>query len=172
MSSKNARGADNQQESKSPGRISSEYLAGFAEGEGCFYIGFSKRRDLPLKWQIITEFHLSQNPGGINILEEFRKRIRCGYIKPNHPGSPRDRSWVLIVKNQDELRKKLIPFFKQHPLHSSKAKDFEIFKKVLFLMKDKKHLTKEGFKKIVELVFTNPHLGKRRYSREEILSSF
>jgi hypothetical protein len=171
MSSEKARGADNQQESKSPSRISPKYLAGFVDGEGCFYIGFSKRQDLPLKWQIITEFHLSQNPGGMNILKEFCRRIGCGYIKPNHPGSLRDKSWVLIVKNQDDLREKLISFFKRHPLHSNKARDFEIFEKVLFLMKKKRHLTKKGFKKIVEMVFTNPHLGKRKYLKKEILSS-
>ncbi|MBL7150486.1 LAGLIDADG family homing endonuclease, partial [Candidatus Microgenomates bacterium] len=140
MSSDNVKGADNQQESKSHRRISSEYLAGFTDGEGCFYIGFSKRNDLPLKWQIITEFHLSQNPGGRNILREFCKRIGCGYIKLNHPGSSRDKSLVLIVKNKNDLREKLIPFFKKHPLYSGKARDFEIFERVLFFMKDKQHL--------------------------------
>lgn len=171
MSSENARGADNQQESKSPRQISSDYLAGFADGEGCFYLGFGKRCDLPLKWQIITEFHLNQNPGGKNILREFQRRIGCGYIKPNHPKKPRDKPWVLIVKSHKDLRGKLIPFFKKYPLRSGKARSFEIFERVLFLMKEGKHLTREGFKIIVGIVFTSPYLGKKKYSKEEILSS-
>ncbi len=42
-------------------------------------MGFSKRKDLPLGWQIITEFHLSQNPGGKNILEGFSKKLKKNY---------------------------------------------------------------------------------------------
>lgn len=43
MSSKNVLHADNQQASRI---ISDEYLTGFVDGEGCFYVGFSKRPDL------------------------------------------------------------------------------------------------------------------------------
>lgn len=40
MSSENVKRADNQQ--ASGGKISDEYFAGFVDGEGCFYIGFSR----------------------------------------------------------------------------------------------------------------------------------
>ena len=80
-SSKNVLSADNQQATR---KVSNEYLAGFTDGEGCFYVGFGQRSDLPLRWQVITEFHVSQNPGGKNLLEIFRKRLNCGYLKPNH----------------------------------------------------------------------------------------
>ena len=60
MSRENVLSADNQQATRQD--VSNEYLSGFTDGEGCFYVGFSKRNDLPLKWQIITEFHISQNP--------------------------------------------------------------------------------------------------------------
>lgn len=168
-SSDNVRHADNQQVTKGR-KISNEYFAGFVDGEGCFYVGFSKRRDLPLKWQIITEFHLSQNPGGKNILEHFQQRLGCGYIKPNHPKSLKDKSWVLIVKNSTDLKEKLIPFFEKHILHSNKKYDFFIFTKVLDLIEKKEHLKIEGFKKIVELVFSSSKETTRKYSRKEILS--
>ena len=71
MSSKNALDADNQQAIEN--KISNEYLSGFVDGEGCFYVGFGKREDLPLKWQVITEFHLSQNPGGKMFLKNLPK---------------------------------------------------------------------------------------------------
>ena len=124
-SSDNAQYADNQQVSEKT-KISDEYFAGFVDGEGCFYVGFSRREDLPLKWQVITEFHLSQNPKGLNVLEGFRNRLGCGYIKPNHPKSSRDKSWVLVVKDRKDLKEKVIPFFKEHSLHSGKQFDFEI----------------------------------------------
>jgi len=168
MPSKNVSHADNQQTSRK--KISDEYLAGFVDGEGCFYVGFSKRDDLPLGWQILTEFHLSQNPGRINLLEEFKNRVDCGYLKPNHAKNPKDRSWVLIIKNREDLKKKLIPFFRKHPLHSQKQQEFIIFCKVLDLIKKNKHLQKEGFNKIVKLVFSLQRQTNKRYSKKILLS--
>ena len=167
MLSENDRSADNQQESN----ISDDYFLGFVEGEGCFYVGFSKREDLPLGWQVITEFHLSQNPGGKNILISFKRRLGCGYIKRNHPKSLRDKTWVLIVKNRQDLWEKLIPFFREHSLRSTKKNDFIIFIKTLDLIKEGKHLTKEGFKIIVNLVYSSSRNTNKHYSKKEILRS-
>ena len=166
MLGKNVLSADNQQATR---KVSNEYLAGFTDGEGCFYVGFGKRNDLPLKWQVITEFHVSQNPGGKNLLEIFRKRLDCGYLKPNHAKSLKDKSWILIVKDRDDLRKKVIPFFKKNPLYTAKQEDFIIFSKVLEIIEKGKHLQKEGLIEIVELVFSNQRLTNKRYSKEMIL---
>lgn len=168
MSSDNSLGADNQQATRNS--ISNEYLSGFTDGEGCFYVGFSKRNDLPLKWQVITEFHVSQNPGGKNVLETFQHRLACGYLKPNHARSLKDKTWILIIKDRKELKEKLIPFFKKYPLHTSKRDDFEVFVKVLAFIEQGKHLTKDGFKEIVELVFSTKRITNKRYSKELLLS--
>ena len=161
--------ADNQQEINKS--ISNQYLTGFVEGEGCFSVGFSKRNDLPLGWQIITEFHLSQNPGGKNILSVFQERLDCGYIKRNHPKSKKDKTWVLIVKNRDDLNQKLIPFFEKNRLHTSKLKDYQIFKQTLKLIEKKKHLTYKGLKTIVNLVFSLKRETRKRYLKEDLLRS-
>ena len=166
-SSKKSTRADNQQVS---GKISDDYFSGFVDGEGCFYVGFGKREDLPMKWQIITEFHVSQNPGSKNVLEALRDRLKCGYLKPNHPGSKKDKTWILIVKDRNDLNKKVIPFFDKHPLHSSKHKDFQVFKKVLSTIRKGHHLHKEGFTEIVDLVFSLERKTKKRYSKTELLS--
>lgn len=170
MFSKNALSADNQQATKRV-YMSNEYFSGFTDGEGCFYVGFSKRNDLPIKWQIITEFHISQNPGGKNVLEEFRKRVGCGYLKPNHAKNPYDKSWILIIKNRTELREKLIPFFKKHQLFTSKKLDFEIFEKVLAVIETGQHLKENGFREIVTLVFSNKRITNKRYSKDDLLRS-
>ena len=170
QSSDNARHADNQQVSGKTS-ISDEYFAGFVDGEGCFYVGFSKREDLPLKWQVITEFHLSQNPKGINVLEGFMKRLGCGYIKPNHAKNPRDRSWVLVIKERKDLTEKVIPFFREHPLHSKKQADFEIFAQVLCMINRGEHLKRSGFNRIVALVFTQANTRLKKYSKEKLLCS-
>ncbi|MBI2442733.1 MAG: LAGLIDADG family homing endonuclease [Candidatus Levybacteria bacterium] len=168
MLSDNALSADNQQAAKE--EISNEYLSGFTDGEGCFYVGFSKRIDLPLRWQVITEFHVSQNPGGKNVLEALQQRLGCGYLKPNHAQSLKDKTWVLIVKDRKELKEKLVPFFEKYPLHTSKRDDFFVFVMVLDLIDQGKHLTKDGFKEVVELVFSTKRITNKRYSKELLLS--
>ena len=149
--------------------ISDQYLTGFTEGEGCFYVGFSKRNDLPLGWQIITEFHLSQNPGGKNILEAFKGKLDCGYIKLNHAKNPKDKTYVLIIKDRIDLKQKLIPFFKRNRLQSAKLTDFEIFRRVLQLIETGEHLKFSGFKQIVNLVFSNKRETKKKYSKNDLL---
>lgn len=168
MSSDKVRCADNQQAIS--GKISDEYFAGFVDGEGCFYVGFGRRKDLPLGWQIITEFHLSQNPGGKNILEDFKIRLNAGYIKPNHPKSQKDKTWVMIVKNRQEIKEKLLPFFEKHPLHSEKARQLNLFKNVLSIIENGEHIKFKGFKEIVDLVFQNPTNTKKKYSKEVLLT--
>ncbi len=160
--------ADNQQVSK---KINDDYFSGFVDGEGCFYVGFSNRKDLPIHWQIITEFHVSQNPGSRNVLEALRIRLGCGYLKPNHAKSNTDKTWVLVVKDRKDLLEKVIPFFKNHPLHTTKYQDFILFKRILNIIKEGKHLHKKGFRKIVELVFSTNRQTKKRYTKEIILSS-
>ena len=167
ISSDNSSRADNQQVTEE--KISNEYLCGFVDGEGCFYVGFGKRTDLPLKWQIITEFHLSQNPGGKNVLETFIKRLGCGYLKPNHPGSLKDKTWVLIVKDRKDIKNKLIPFFLEHPLQTIKRLEFLIFKQVIEVIENKQHLNENGFRRIVELVFSLPRSTNKRYSKDKLL---
>lgn len=168
MTSNNSLRADNQQVSK---KINDDYFAGFVDGEGCFYMGFSKRKDLRIPWQIITEFHVSQNPGSRNVLEALRDRLGCGYLKPNHPKSMRDKSWILIVKDRKDLQQKVIPFFEKHPLHSAKYRDFLVFQKVLESISKKNHLTYKGFSSIVEAVFSLNRSTKKRYTKEILLSS-
>ncbi len=165
--SENSRSADNQQVSK---KIKDDYFAGFVDGEGCFYVGFSKRLDLPIPWQIITEFHVSQNPGSRNVLEAFRDRLDCGYLKPNHAKSATDRSWILIVKDRNDLQNKVIPFFDKHFLHSAKQQDLIIFKKVLKIIASKHHLKRTGFSQIVNLVFSTKRITNKRYTKEILLS--
>jgi len=160
--------ADNQQVSRN---VHDDYFSGFVDGEGCFYIGFSKREDLPIKWQILTEFHVSQNPGSKNILEALQKRLGCGYLKLNHPKSASDKTWISFVKDKGDLRKKVIPFFDVYPLQTAKQLDYNVFKRVIQIIEEKRHLTKDGFREIVELVFSLKRETRKRYTKEMLLFS-
>ena len=46
MMSENPIGADNQQESLSP-----EWVVGFVDGEGCFFVGINRQPTMKIGWQ-------------------------------------------------------------------------------------------------------------------------
>ena len=50
-----------------------------------------------------------------------------------------------------EIRDKLIPFFKKHPLKAKKRFAFELFVQASLVFANKDHLTKEGINKLYEI---------------------
>ena len=65
------------------------------------------------------------------------------------------------VRSISELKEKIIPFFDLYPLQTYKRNDFKIFKKVIELMFKKRHLTKEGRRKILKLASKTNRKKKR-----------
>ena len=101
---------DNQQE-----RLD-DYLAGYVDGEGSFHVAFQRNPSTRFGWQLVPEFHVSQNPERASILELLRARLGCGRVRPNARAGGRDRSLVYVVRNRDDLLTKVIPFFRAHPI--------------------------------------------------------
>ncbi len=148
------------------------YIAGFVDGEGSFHVAIQKSNNVKLGFQIIPEFHVSQNRSRKATLELIKKTLDCGYIKPNHRKRLNDRSDVLVVRNHNDLTKKVIPFFEKFPILSTKQKDFEIFSKIVKLIKKKEHLNKNGLIKILKLAFSMNESGRyRKLSLSEIINS-
>ena len=157
---------DNQQERL----VSDDYLAGFVEGEGCFYIGIVRSHETNSKWQVVYFFKVSQNPTGRLVLEELRKRLACGYIKANSRLDKSDKSLAYVVRDLPNLVSKVIPFFKGKLL-TKKAEDFEKFCYVIDLVSTRQHLSKQGMAKILDIAYTM-NTAKRRFSKQEILENF
>lgn len=148
------------------------YLAGFADGEGSFHVAFEKRESVRLGWQIIPEFHISQHECNLKLLRFIRKFLGCGTIRPNHKGSQRDRTCVLVVRNRKDLTNRIIPFFKKFKLRSTKNQDFCKFKMILDLLDENHHKTKSGFNRIVELAYSMNKGGKyRKRNKAKLLES-
>lgn len=149
--------------------ISDDYLIGFVEGEGMFYIGIVPSSETKTGWQVIYFFKVSQNSIGKIVLERFRNRLNCGYIKNNSLKDETDKSLAFIVRDLPNLKDKIIPFFENKLIIKSNA--FEKFKKVIELVSQKKHFTKEGIKEILTLAYSM-NTKKRRVKMEEILKSY
>jgi hypothetical protein len=163
----NAMGAGNQQ-----GRPDAlgYYVAGFVDGEGSFHVAVQRNPSTRWKWQVIPEFHVSQNDGNQHVLKLLRDVLGCGYIKPNHRNS-RDRTDVLVVRDRTNLATKVIPFFRKFPLKTTKRADFERFTEVVKMMMEGCHLTPHGLRDILKVAFQMNQAGaRRRISLDDILA--
>jgi hypothetical protein len=155
MCSDNATGAVNQQE-----RLDA-YIAGYVDGEGSFHVAVQRNPWTRAKWQLVPEFHVSQNPERRQVLDLIRQRFGCGRIRENHRGS-KDTSLVFVVRNRNDLLTKVIPFFEAQPLLSGKQQDFLVFAGIVRAMDRGKHLSSEGFQSLRRLAVSMNGGGRYR----------
>lgn len=148
--------------------ISDDFLIGFVEGDGCFYVGIVPAKTATFGWQVIPFFKVSQNPSGKVILDKLKSRMGCGYIKNNDVAASSDKSLAYVVRDITQLYGKVIPFFEGKLYIKRKA--FDQFSKIVGMMYRKEHLTKDGFLKILDLSYPM-NTGKRKFSKEYIAKS-
>ena len=86
----------------------------------------------------------------------------CGTIRPNR----KDNTYKYEVRSLEELERKIIPHFRKYPLQTDKKKDFEIFTSVIQIMKEGRHLTKDGLEEIINLLRKLPPERRRKYKLE------
>jgi hypothetical protein len=146
-------GADNQQE-----RLDG-YIAGYVDGEGSFSVSVQRNQTCRVGFQLVPEFHVSQNGDRAQVLEVIRDRLGCGYIKPN---SKRDRALVYVVRERRALLESVIPFFERVPLISTKRTDFEKFARVVRAMAQGHHRTLAGFGELLEVALSMNGGGRFR----------
>ena len=150
--------------------VSDDYLIGFIEGEGMFYVGIVPSRETKTGWQVIHFFKVSQNPSGKAILDYLKKRLKCGYVKPNLKGNQyKDKSLAFVVRDLSSLHTKILPFLESKLV--IKRKNFESFKKVIDLVAHKKHLSKQGIRQILDIAY-KMNTAKRRVAKSKILQAY
>ena len=129
------------------------YLAGFTDGEGCFYVGVHPTSNVSLGLQVIPEFHVSQNGERVSVLQLFVDTLGCGLIKKNASANSRDKTYVFVVKRHNDLYERVLPFFQRFPLRSEKQQEFLRFAQVVEMMHRKEHLSSEGLRRILGIAF-------------------
>ena len=147
--SKNAIGADNQQE-----RLKiANWIVGFTDGEGCFSIAVIKNKTTKFGEQIFPEFVVTQGEKSMSTLEEIKNFFGCGNIFVNKRyDNHNENMYRYCVRSIKELDSNIIPFFDRNPLRTRKQDDFLIFRKVIKAMIQKDHLEKSGREKILGLL--------------------
>jgi len=142
--------------------IDPNYITGFVDGEGSFSISISPRNFKDVKWEIRPSFSISQHKRNRGILYKIKDYFRCGTIRPNR----KDNTYKYEVRSLQDLKNIIIPHFQKYPLQTTKRIDFEIFTKVIQIMEEGRHLTKDGLKEIIELLQKLPPERRKKYKIE------
>jgi hypothetical protein len=168
MGSDNPASAENQQERL----IRIGWVVGFVDGEGCFSIGFVKQPDCAARrgyrtgYQVAHSFVVVQGARSVQCLRELRGFFGVGAVSNNRRyDNHKEHLKRYIVSARRELLEVVIPFFREHPLRSSKRHDFEAFARCVGICATGQHLTVAGLIKIAEIAETMNH----RKSRKELI---
>nr|YP_009262122.1 hypothetical protein [Chrysoporthe deuterocubensis]AMX22197.1 hypothetical protein [Chrysoporthe deuterocubensis] len=123
----------------------SNWVSGFVEGEGCFFVNIYKRKDSVLGEGVKLVFKITQDKRNNEILALFSNIFGCGKVyNQSSKGGVQD----FMITGLGDITNKVIPFFLAHPLKGAKLKEYQDWCKVAELMQNKEHLTKDGLEKI------------------------
>jgi len=161
-------GAENQQERL----IQLGWVLGFVDGEGCFSIGFVRQPSRPGRagyrtgYQVSHEFAVTQGAKSLACLDELVQFFGVGSVIANRRyDNHTEHLYRYVVRRRTDLIETIVPFFRSHPLRSSKARDFEKFARCVEKMDAGAHLTREGLVALAEIAQTM----NRRKPRAELI---
>ena len=115
-----------------------QWLAGFATGEGCFFIKNTKSSNSKQGVSIQLKFQLTQH-----YRDELLMRSLIDYFKSGNVFKNQD-TYIFEVSKFACINSIIIPFFKEYPILGSKNRYFSDWVQVVELVNNKVHLTKEG----------------------------
>ena len=143
--------------------LSPEWVVGFVDGEGCFYVGINPHPEMSTGFQVLPEFRVVQHQRDMQVLYALKRFFRCGVVRRN-----REERFELRIRKLACLED-VVSFFERHPLKTKKQADFKKFARVIRLMKEKRHLSEDGLIQIIEITLTMNRADKQQ--AEEILQT-
>ena len=127
-------------------RLNAQWIVGFTDGEGCFYVGLNPHPEMTTGFQVLPEFTVVQHKRDVKILYAIKEFFGCGVVRVNHG----DRM-CYRVRDIKHLAEIIVPFFSEHPLKTIKNVDFIRFRRVVELIKKGEHLKPDGIEKIRDI---------------------
>ena len=131
--------------SASTNELNPYYITGFTDGEGCFFVGVSPDSKSKTGYRVKANFQIGLHLKDLALLEQIQLFFGVGKISKLAAESVQFRVYAL------EDLKVILHHFDKYPLLTNKQSDYLLFKEVVNLMQEGKHLTLEGLNKIVSI---------------------
>lgn len=127
-----------------PENLNPNWVRGFTDAEGCFFVKVKKAGPRP-RISIISGYQITQHIQDILLIKKLIPFFNCGRLESTNSAVN------FVVTRLSDISEIIIPFFDKYPLIGSKLKDLEDWKKICQLMKSKSHLNKEGIDEILKI---------------------
>ena len=132
-------------------KLPGDYVAGFVDGEGCFYINFRRdvrheRKNKPVYFYWDTGFAITLRGDDKDILEKIKISLNCGRLSFDKRGQVRYE-----VTDLNDLISKVVPFFDKYTLRAKKSLDYQLWKEALVILQKNRQVRvsgQRGFTKI------------------------
>ena len=130
-------------------KLHAQWVVGFVDGEGCFFVGVVKNRSKKALYQLQPAFVVGQHVHDVQVLYALKDYFGCGRVQLPKEGDTVAR-WT--VQKLDHLLTHVIPFFEKHKLKTKRGIEFQRFRRLCFMLQKKVHVSsKEGFEECLEL---------------------
>lgn len=126
--------------------LNPEWITGFTDAEGCFYIRVAKDKNYKTGWFVQACFQINLHSKDKNLLVSIKyyfKGVGCIYTTNNGKNS------IYQVRDFNNITNVIIPHFDKYPLLSRKYHDFIMFKNIVNMVNKKEHLSIKGLYKII-----------------------
>nr|YP_009364315.1 GIY-YIG/LAGLIDADG [Ophiocordyceps sinensis]ARF03384.1 GIY-YIG/LAGLIDADG [Ophiocordyceps sinensis] len=123
------------------------WIAGFASGEGCLMVRVRDSYTSLTGSKVELIFQITQHTRDKILIISLINYLGCGKYRERKGGLAGD---YLVYKLSD-ITDKIIPFFDKYPILGVKSLEYNDFKLVSNVMKNKGHLTIEGLNQIKQI---------------------
>lgn len=122
------------------------FITGFCDGESSFSVNLAKNDNSPVGYFVICVFSITLHKKDEVLLES----IKAFFNNAGNIYKDRENYLRYCVSSAKDIEI-IIKHFDKYPLVTQKKADFELFKKVFYLVSNKKHLTTKGLSEIVAI---------------------
>lgn len=122
------------------------FLTGFTDAEGSFMINVRKSPNSKFGWSVKLIFQIELHKKDKDLLN----LIKSYFQEVGNINKVRD-CLSFRVSSVADIVNVILPHFDSYPLNTIKSADYFLFREVALMMKEKQHLSKEGWARVLAL---------------------
>lgn len=138
-------------------KLNPNWITGFIDGEGCFTISITKNDKYKTGWHIQPFFKIKLHKRDEPLIRKIKE-----FFNEEGSISIDNRFVYYSISNLKNIQELIIPHFIKYPLITQKQSDFILWKNIIKLINNDKHLHKDG---LIEILNIRASLNKGLSSR-------
>jgi hypothetical protein len=121
---------------------------------------------MTLGWQVQPAFAVAQSASSRSVLDDLVAFFGCGKVYLNRRRDNHKEDLLrYCVNRREDLITRIIPFFKENELRTTKRENFDKFARIIEMMEEGRHLSMEGLAEIAAISETMNHKKPSRFLR-------